>query len=151
MDAETSHTELRTLIFTARKQGYVTYREIEDCLTDGLHDASKLETVVCLLNEMGMEVLDRPPDPDSLVLRAEPIYEDVVEETEEDLSTVFESDASPPVGYLSAIRSRVARSPPPTNPTASTWTDGLWPIRSTDVTRSGTSRSRSRSWAGPAS
>ncbi len=96
MDAETSHTELKSLILTARKQGYVTYREIEDCLTAGFDDERKLEAVVCWLNEMGMEVLDRAPDPDSPVLRAETVYEDAAEEVEQDLSTVFESDTGRP-------------------------------------------------------
>ncbi len=78
MDTDVQHHELRLLIITGKEQGYLTYREINDHLPDGIEDTDHIEGLVTVLNDMGIEVYDEAPDPDSLLLKSETLDEDAV-------------------------------------------------------------------------
>ncbi|MFT5112018.1 MAG: RNA polymerase primary sigma factor [Parasphingorhabdus sp.] len=93
MDPNTQQSELKKLILKGKEQGFLTYREINDHLPEDMHDTDQIEAVVNMINDMGIEVYDNPPDPDSLILKhANPEDEEVVEEAEAVLTSAVESE-----------------------------------------------------------
>jgi RNA polymerase primary sigma factor len=90
-DVEARRTRLKNLIVLGKERGYLTYGEINDHLPDDMLDADQIETVISMINDMGIQVCDEAPDAESLLI-AEPSApvadEDVVEEAEAALSTV---------------------------------------------------------------
>ena len=93
MDPQSQQSELKRLIIKGKEQGFLTYREINDHLPEDMNDTDQIETVVNMINDMGIEVFDSAPDPDSLLLKtANTDDEEVVEEAEAVLSTAVESE-----------------------------------------------------------
>ncbi|MDK2753636.1 MAG: RNA polymerase sigma factor RpoD, partial [Gammaproteobacteria bacterium] len=81
MDPQSQQSELKRLIIKGKEQGFLTYREINDHLPEDMNDTDQIETVVNMINDMGIEVFDSAPDPDSLLLKtANTDDEEVVEE-----------------------------------------------------------------------
>ena len=92
MDVQTQQTELKHLIIKGKEQGFLTYSEINDHLPEGMNDTDQIETVVNMINDMGIDVLDSAPDPDSLLLKTTNDEEEVVEEAEAVLTSAVESE-----------------------------------------------------------
>ena len=92
MDIQTQQTELKRLIIKGKEQGFLTYSEINDHLPEGMNDTDQIETVVNMINDMGIDVFDSAPDPDSLLLKTTHGEEEVVEEAEAVLTTAVESE-----------------------------------------------------------
>lgn len=92
MDIQTQQTELKRLIIKGKEQGFLTYSEINDHLPEGMNDTDQIETVVNMINDMGIDVLDSAPDPDSLLLKTTNDEEEVVEEAEAVLTSAVESE-----------------------------------------------------------
>ncbi|MFQ5754730.1 MAG: RNA polymerase sigma factor RpoD [Acidiferrobacterales bacterium] len=96
MDQETQRSQLRKLIIQGKQQGFLTYREINDHLPEDVHDTDQIEAVVNMINDMGIDVFDEPPDPDALLLKTEATTseddEEVVEEAEQVLVSAVESE-----------------------------------------------------------
>ena len=93
MDTQAQQLELKRLIIKGKAQGFITFRELNDHLPGDMNDTDQIETVVNMINDMGIEVFDKAPDPDSLLLKtANPDDEEVVEEAEAVLTTAVESE-----------------------------------------------------------
>ncbi|MCZ6733377.1 MAG: RNA polymerase sigma factor RpoD [Gammaproteobacteria bacterium] len=96
MDQETQRSQLRKLIIQGKQQGFLTYREINDHLPEDVHDTDQIEAVVNMINDMGIDVYDEPPDPDALLLKTEAAAtsadEEVVEEAEQVLVSAVDSE-----------------------------------------------------------
>jgi len=71
MDQETQRSQLKKLIIQGKEQGYLTYREINDHLPEEVHDTDQIEAVVGMINDMGIEVYDKAPDSDTLLMKNE--------------------------------------------------------------------------------
>ena len=71
MDSNNKKSELKRLILKGKEQGFLTYREINDHLPEDMNDTDQIESVVNMINDMGIEVFDSVPDADSLLLKAE--------------------------------------------------------------------------------
>ncbi len=91
MDQETQRSQLRKLIIQGKEQGFLTYREINDHLPEDVHDTDQIEAVVNMINDMGIEVYDEPPTPESLLLKTEPNTPDDDEEAAEEAEQVLVS------------------------------------------------------------
>ena len=63
--------QLKELIARGKEQGYLTYAEVNDHLPSGIVDPEQIEDIVNMINDMGILVYDKPPDPDSLLLKEE--------------------------------------------------------------------------------
>jgi len=86
-------TELKKLILKGKEQGFLTYREINDHLPEDMHDTDQIEDVVNMINQMGIDVFDKAPDADSIILKtADQDEEEVAEEAEAVLTTAVESE-----------------------------------------------------------
>ena len=92
MDLETKRLQLKKLIIKGREQGFLTYSEINDHLPEDVHDTDQIENVVQMINDMGIDVYDQPPDADSLIMKAETADDSVAEDAEAVLTSAVESE-----------------------------------------------------------
>ena len=72
MDQEQQRTQLKKLIIQGKEKGFLTYGEINDHLPEDIHDTDQIEAVVSMINDMGIQVYDEAPDPETLLLKTEP-------------------------------------------------------------------------------
>ncbi|MDA7967698.1 MAG: RNA polymerase sigma factor RpoD [Gammaproteobacteria bacterium] len=86
-------SDLKNLVLTGKAQGFLTYAEINDHLPENLHDTDQIEVVVNMINDMGIEVVDKAPDRDSITLKRDnPDDEEVAEEVGAALKTAVENE-----------------------------------------------------------
>ncbi|MDP4027986.1 MAG: RNA polymerase sigma factor RpoD [Gallionella sp.] len=89
-DIEARRTRLKALIVLGKERGYLTFAEINDHLPDML-EVEQIESVVSMINDMGITVCDVAPDAETLIMTdTAPVAadEDAAEEAEAALSTV---------------------------------------------------------------
>jgi len=67
-EVETRRSELRTLVLTGKTRGFLTQQEINDHLPEKLLDAEVLESIVKMLNDMGVAVYEQAPDVATLLV-----------------------------------------------------------------------------------
>ncbi len=89
-DLEARRKRLKSLIIQGKDRGFLTYAEINDHLPDDMQDAEQIESIISMINDMGITVHDEAPDVEAMLLSESPAVadEDVVEEAEAALSTV---------------------------------------------------------------
>ena len=102
MEYSKQDSKLRDLIIKGRRQGFLTYEEINDHLPEAMSDVEQIETIVNIISEMEIDVLDNAPDPDSLIMQADESVddEDAAEEAEEVLKSEFGSTTDPVRMYM---------------------------------------------------
>jgi len=91
VDAETRRMRLKNLIVLGKERSYLTYAEINDHLPDDMLDAEQIESVISMINDMGIQVYDEAPDAETLLMSdaaTQVADEDVAEEAEQALSSV---------------------------------------------------------------
>ena len=75
-----------------KSKGYLTHGEMNDVMSDELSDADALETLIGLLNDIGITVYEQAPDAETLLLNEHghtaSSEEEAEEEAEAALSTV---------------------------------------------------------------
>ena len=85
-------SRLKTLIKLGKTRGYLTHGEISDHLPDKLVDAETLESVISMLNDLGVAVYEQTPDAEQLLAttttQAQATEEEAEEAAEAALSTV---------------------------------------------------------------
>ncbi|MCF6764570.1 RNA polymerase sigma factor RpoD [Thiotrichales bacterium 19S3-7] len=77
---------IKALIGLANEQGYLTYADINDHLSDETTDPEQLEEIIQTLNEMGIRVFENTPDEDELLLSD--TTDDAAEATAQALASV---------------------------------------------------------------
>jgi RNA polymerase primary sigma factor len=83
--------QLKDLIARGKEQGYLTYAEVNDHLPSGIVDPEQIEDIVNMINDMGITVHEKAPDPETLVLNENASSnddEDAAEEAEAALASV---------------------------------------------------------------
>ncbi len=90
MELQTKSLEFKDLILKGREQGFLTYSEINDYLPDIMHDTEHMEMVVSVIDDIGIQIFDEPPDPDSLLLKPESADEEVADEAQAVLTSALE-------------------------------------------------------------
>ena len=63
--------EIKNLIAKGKEQGYLTYGEINDLLPSDITDTDEIENVISVINSMGINVLEKAPDEESLLITGE--------------------------------------------------------------------------------
>jgi len=76
-------TSIKQLIALGNEQGYLTYAEINDHLPESLVDAEQIEVIIGMIQDMGIQVSEAPPDKDDLGLSDEQRVSTDDEATEE--------------------------------------------------------------------
>ena len=90
-DAEARRNRLKNLIMLGEERNYLTYAEINDHLPDEMLEAEQIETIIGMINDMGILVYDDAPDAETLLMSdATPRVadEEAAAEAEAALSTV---------------------------------------------------------------
>lgn len=91
--ASKPQSDLKKLVLKGKSQGFLTYAEINDHLPENMRDTDQIEVVVNMINDMGIEVVDKAPDTDSIELKRDnPEDEEVAEEVGAVLKTAVESE-----------------------------------------------------------
>ncbi len=72
MDFEQQQSRLRELIAHGKKQGFVTYAEIndhllEDIISEAEQEQLQLDEIILMLNDIGIPVYEVPPDMETLL------------------------------------------------------------------------------------
>jgi len=89
MDQDKQRSQLKLLIAKGKEQGYLTYREVNDHLPDGIVDPEQVEDIINMINDMGITVHEVAPDPDSwIIVNSSETDEDIAEEAAAALATV---------------------------------------------------------------
>jgi RNA polymerase primary sigma factor len=89
--AEARRARLRNLMMLGKERSYLTYAEINDHLPDEMLDAEQIETIIGIINDMGIQVYDTAPDAETLLMSeaTPPVAdEEAAAEAEAALSTV---------------------------------------------------------------
>jgi RNA polymerase primary sigma factor len=73
---------LKELIAKGKMQGYLTYSEVNDHLPGDVVDPEQMEEIVCMINDMGIEVHEDRPDTD-MIAETAVVTEDDEEEAAE--------------------------------------------------------------------
>src|SRR5690606_36336564 len=90
-NVEVRRMRLKKLIVQGKERGYLTYAEINDHLPDDMLDADQIESIISMINDMGITVHDEAPDAEALLMSDASTTvtdDDVVEEAEAALSSV---------------------------------------------------------------
>jgi len=66
-DEADDESQLKILIAKGKEQGFLTYHEVNESLPDGIVDPEQIEDIVNMINDMGIEVHESPPDLDILM------------------------------------------------------------------------------------
>jgi RNA polymerase primary sigma factor len=59
---------LKTLISKGKEQGYLTYAEVNDHLPQDISDPDQVEDIIQMINDLGIQVFEKAPDADDLLL-----------------------------------------------------------------------------------
>jgi len=62
IDDDLENSGLRELIEKGRKQGYITFADINDYLPDEVSDPDQLDEVIQIINDLGLQVLEEAPE-----------------------------------------------------------------------------------------
>ena len=57
----------KELIAKGRERGFLTYAEINDHLPESIADPEQIESIIAIINDVGIKVLERPPDTEMLL------------------------------------------------------------------------------------
>ena len=86
---EEQRKRLRRLIIQGKERGYITYAEINDALPDDMSDAEQIDSIVNMIQGLGIQVTEEAPDADTLLMNDNSTAitdEDAVAEAEAALS-----------------------------------------------------------------
>jgi RNA polymerase primary sigma factor len=98
MDQEAQRSQLKKLILQGKEKGFLTYGEINDHLPEDVHDTDQIEAVVNMINDMGIQVYDEAPDPETLLLKTTEApapaedEEEAAEEAEQVVTSAVDSE-----------------------------------------------------------
>ncbi|WP_225639649.1 RNA polymerase sigma factor RpoD [Candidatus Profftia sp. (ex Adelges kitamiensis)] len=82
------HSQLKILVTKGKEQGYLTYAEVNDHLPDDIIESDQIEDIVRMINDMGIQVMEKAPDVDDLMLAENIADEDITEAAVQVLSNV---------------------------------------------------------------
>jgi RNA polymerase primary sigma factor len=91
LEKSQQESQLKLIIARGKEQGYLTYTEINDHLPADIVDPEQVEDIIGMMNNMGIQVYETPPDDDTLLLAGtnpEPADDDTVEEAAAQLASV---------------------------------------------------------------
>ncbi len=78
VDQEQQATQLQDLIAAGKEKGYLTYAEVSDLLPYHIVDPEQVEDIISMINDMGIDVYEDPPDEDALNLSDSVVDDDEI-------------------------------------------------------------------------
>ena len=89
MNQEQQQLQIKSLIAKGKEQGFLTYHEVNDHLPDDIVDPEQVESIITMINDMGIAVHEFAPDADSLLITEAPVAdEEAAEEAAAALASV---------------------------------------------------------------
>ena len=70
---------IQELLLLGKKQGYLTFSDVNDHLPDEFTDEDRIEEVIKTINEMGVQVFEKAPDKEDLLMAQETTDDDTAE------------------------------------------------------------------------
>ncbi|MCK5898646.1 MAG: RNA polymerase sigma factor RpoD [Methylococcales bacterium] len=67
MNQEQQQSQLKQLIAKGKRQGYLTYTEINDHLPGDIVDPEQIEEIIAMITDMGIQVHETAPDADTII------------------------------------------------------------------------------------
>src|SRR5262245_40003637 len=92
MNFETDKSEIKALITKGKAQGYLTTAELNDGLPAEFVDPDRIEDIISVFNDMGIEVYEKAPDMESLLLPESAEDDETDEEVEELAAALVPAD-----------------------------------------------------------
>ncbi|MBE9548355.1 MAG: RNA polymerase sigma factor RpoD [Proteobacteria bacterium] len=99
---EKQTSQLKALIKKGKEQGYLTYAQVNDHLPDDIVDPDQIEDIVSTINDMGIQVFEKAPDADTLLLN-----DDANTDSDDDTAT------EEAVAVLAAVETEIGRTTDP--------------------------------------
>ncbi len=94
MDQQEKQSKIKALITKGKEQGYLTYAEINDHLPGDIVDASQIEDIIGMINDLGISVDEAAPDvEDSLMAKGATVSTDADAEAEVTAAALASVDA----------------------------------------------------------
>ncbi|MEO1573986.1 MAG: RNA polymerase sigma factor region1.1 domain-containing protein, partial [Pseudomonadota bacterium] len=69
-------SKIKQLIAKGKEQGYLTYSEINDHLPNDIVDPEQIEDIVNMINDMGINVHEKAPDADTVIMSDQAVTND---------------------------------------------------------------------------
>lgn len=88
MTQEQQKSQLQSLITKGKEQGFLTFHELNDHLPDDIVDPDQIESIVNMINDMGIPVHDFAPEDENLLIDTAVPDEDAAEEAAAALANV---------------------------------------------------------------
>jgi len=89
MNQEQQQSQLKLLISKGKEQGFLTFHEVNDHLPDEIVDPEQIDSIINMINDMGIAVHEFAPDADALLISDAPITdEEAAEEAAAALANV---------------------------------------------------------------
>ncbi len=89
MNQEQQQSKLKLLISKGKEQGFLTFHEVNDHLPDDIVDPEQIDSIINMINDMGIAVHEFAPDADALLISDAPITdEEAAEEAAAALANV---------------------------------------------------------------
>jgi len=76
-EATKKQSRLKVLIAKGKEQGYLTYAEVNDHLPQDISDPDQVEDIIQMINDMGIQVFEKAPDADELLLAEDESPDDI--------------------------------------------------------------------------
>jgi len=67
-ETDQKQSRLKALIAKGKEQGYLTYTEVNDHLPQDISDPDQVEDIIQMINDLGIQVFEKAPDADDLLL-----------------------------------------------------------------------------------
>lgn len=94
MDQQEKQSKIKALIAKGKEQGFLTYAEINDHLPGDIVDASQIEDIIGMINDLGISVDETAPDvEDSLMAKGSTVSTDADAEAEVTAAALASVDA----------------------------------------------------------
>lgn len=93
-------SQLKLLVTRGKEQGYLTYSEVNDHLPEDILDSDQIEDIIQMINDMGIQVMEKAPDADDLMLA-------------ENTSSTDEDAEEAAAQALSSVESEIGRTTDP--------------------------------------
>ncbi|WP_026878570.1 RNA polymerase sigma factor RpoD [Ignatzschineria larvae DSM 13226] len=84
--------QIKKLIAYGKEQGYLTFTEVNDHLPKGMVDPEQIESIIAMIEDMGISVHEEAPDEDTLMLSESLDSDDAVEEAAEVLAHIDDEE-----------------------------------------------------------
>lgn len=88
-ELQQQQSDIKALIAKGKEKGFLTYAEVNDHLPDGIVELDRIEDIISVINDMGIDVYENTPDTEALELVKDTVADDDdVEEAAAALTTL---------------------------------------------------------------